>query len=302
MIKTGDILKCPNPPILTVSDLTPLTAIIEMDTDCESASSKRIRYRLMDGIDGSKDDDEKEAKWNEIDIEPEMTRHKLIGLTPNAWCEVRGQYYAADSHIWSEWSESLTFSTPKTWPFEWDPARTHEELKLSKYWQRFTMTSTGWIKYNNRSLCSRHPISADFASSVTWELTMKEKGDDGLYLLIGFIDGQHIDKFDKETMIGLNENEVALEIWDGHSVKIKTNGKKKKTDFDGKIASKVGDCFRLNFNLISRECYAFYNEEPLGLVTESLPQEIYMACTLDRKDISFETTLFDVRPLDGKNK
>ena len=112
--------------------------------------------------------------------------------------------------------------------------------------------------------------------------------------MMGYVDAEYIDEFNTREWIGENRNELALYIDSAGNPGVNTNGKTTILDEEYRlIYVDVGDRFRLNFDFDSKECMAFYNEKPLGLLTTDLPQSIHLAASILYDRSSFETSLLD---------
>lgn len=177
--------------------------------------------------------------------------------------------------------------------FEWDPHRTSEFVKLSNGGTRFTSTQHIW-----QSVCSLNAISAKDFSIVSWELTLKLKPF-RTWIVMGYIDSEYISEFDAWKRIGKTQNQLGMSVFDGGPAGIYTNDNMTRAPSEFKIDTKVGDRIRLEFDFKAKKCNAFYNDEEIGLLTDHLPHQIYLAVSvygsMASRVISFETTLFEAR-------
>lgn len=176
---------------------------------------------------------------------------------------------------------------------EWDQSRKHHHLLLSDDGKILTKTNCNWY----RSICSESVLSADTVSSAQWELTLRRKGQfrtNGMEFMMGFVTTSNMENYGA-AMIGLNQYETALRIWDKHHPLIHTKGASTAIHEEWMFDLKVGDKFRMNFDFNKKECAAFYNDQLLGIITRDLPETIHLAVSLCYKGSSVETTFFEAK-------
>ena len=172
--------------------------------------------------------------------------------------------------------------------FEWDPERMHSMYILREDGKTFVCK----YSWGARSICSKNLLSADSASIVRWEMTLKERGG-GSHLRMGYIDGDHIEDFEDDEMIAKSKHGLALSVVDTLRPEVIQNDKISKRLQDWRFHTNSGDRIKLEFDFKTRQCNAFYNDELLGLMTSNLPKQIYLAASAWMPLVSYETTLFE---------
>lgn len=176
--------------------------------------------------------------------------------------------------------------------FEWDSLRKHSDIMLSNKATIITKKDGETVTNDAKSLCSKNVLSADAVSIVCWEITIREKSVDDLCLMMGYIDGEHIDDFVESSCVGDNGKQLALYVKDGRFLKVRTNGIHKDIHPNRPFAIRKGDRFKLIFNFKTKECAARYNDGLLGTLSKNLPRRIYLAASVYAVGDVFETTKF----------
>ena len=203
-----------------------------------------------------------------------------------------------DSTVSYKWERNLMEIVVKhyfTAIFEWDPLRSSPHLELSPDGRSFRYKA-GPNTDPGKSLCSKNILcSADNISSVRWELTVKQQGDQ-FYMLMGFVSTDGLFNPNENCFIGTDEHQWALWVVDGSFPLVMQDGHRGEWN-NGPISHKtfgisVNDRFELRFDFRAQKCTAYYNGGLLGEVADGLPKEIYLAATVT-VDV-LETTLFEV--------
>merc|ERR1712176_1522764 len=106
----------------------------------------------------------------------------------------------------------------------------------------------------------------DIGYSIRWELTLKSKGQ-GFYLMMGFIDVDHIASYSPNTAFGTRGNDGALWVMDNNYPRVRSAAEQRSLHEDWKFLTKIGDKFILKFDFKKMECSAMYNDQELGVIT-----------------------------------
>merc|ERR1712154_591808 len=122
------------------------------------------------------------------------------------------------------------------------------------------------------------------------EMTLTKKGN-GMELMMGYLDARHLATFSTDTYIGKTENECSLYVVDGYYPRKYSNGIETNINQLFRFQSKVGDKFGLMFSMEENSVGAYYNNKCIGLLTNELPERIYLCASVYYKDTEFETTV-----------
>lgn len=145
----------------------------------------------------------------------------------------------------------------------------------------------GFAQYGQGETCMTS--TALCVNSARWEVTLKRREGrmKGMDFMIGYGADSTADK-----------PVVALHFSDGHHPRAIHNGWGKRIFLNWKITMKIGDRIRLDFDFRQRECWGFYNDQEIGLISRKLPDTIHPAVSVNLMHahdvVSFETTMFDV--------
>lgn len=219
-------------------------------------------------------------------------------------------------------------------PFEWSAKLKNKCLALSKDGRTFH-------KINSKSmvstLCSTNALNVETMTEVDWELTLRQKGSypqgtmggnflyDGRnrrtdlkmgFMRLSLVNTDHgnervqlgrasleQDIFEGLCAVGDEDAGVAVHFVDGnYPVVIRNNAFSGSSVGGWKISAKDGDRFRLHFDLVMMQCSAFYNDHPLGLISDRVPEKMCLAATVCGLGASYETTMFDAKLVRNRRK
>ena len=177
--------------------------------------------------------------------------------------------------------------------FEWDPSRTHNKVTLSNDNRTITFESPLSNKWG--TVISKHELCSETMSSVLWEVTLYDITSRINYFMLGFVDSGAVDQvrggwcFAQEA----RPKECAIGIY-SHCFSQCANGK--ELNFDSKW--KGSDCSNgnrilLEFDFVHYRCTVYYNEEYVGVISNTLPSRLYIVGNLS-SSITLETTKFAV--------
>ena len=175
-------------------------------------------------------------------------------------------------------------------PFEWDPNRKGQWAVL--------LDNNRMIEHhgNWNAVISKSMLDAAKWRSAIWELTLIEikKGDE--YLMIGFVDSTAVDEVKLNGNYSLagsdRPKECVLNIM-GDSFSKKSGGITNQFDAKWKGSNcRNGDRVRLEFDFAAKKCTAYYNDNVVGDISESLPNQIHLAFT-SPCDMKVATTKFE---------
>merc|ERR1712176_781224 len=148
------------------------------------------------------------------------------------------------------------------------------------------------VSFSYRAVVSKTKLSGDEWTSVTWEVTWKDGDDFWPNVTIGYVDGKAVDSVRLyDNYIGDRPQECALGILSDGFYKL---GEGNGTMFDEKwkgLNCRIGDRIRFAFDFEARRCTVYYNDELVGILSEALPDDIYLACCCGYKG-HLQTTKF----------
>ena len=118
---------------------------------------------------------------------------------------------------------------------------------------------------------------------------------------MGYIDAEQSEDFKNTEVVGLHGRQEALCVMDFCPVQLYSGFSGRAYLHSALISNlhmyQIGDKFRLDLDFKARTCTAFYNDESLGLISEYLPPQLYLAVALcGSRSVtrnSVVTTLFD---------
>ena len=203
--------------------------------------------------------------------------------------------------------------------FQWDGSRGHRNLLISN-----NMTAISYILFNRQhhfaeiSIVSKNILSADSFTFVRWEVKVNpgkilqisnpHVNDDGLlscgfqnifkslhWFSTGYIAVDDIGKFDPNALIGHKKNQVAVDMIDTQETWIIDSGSYytfQEEQYPKLLDGFKDNRFELQFDFKNHRCFAVYNVQ-LGIVSNNLPDSIYLAASLYVEGMVIETTLFE---------
>ena len=177
--------------------------------------------------------------------------------------------------------------------FEWNELKKHEDIQLSSDRMKFHCSGAD---FKMRAITSRNVVTA--GPIVTWEVRCissrckEPEARQEVSFCMGFCNIDDIGDFDVGNRVnGRNRNETSLYLVDGRFPR----SHRKSSSYDPSIFQKwnfESETGKLEFNFETNECQAFVNSEFVGLVSNHLPNKLYLAVSFWHADVSFETTLF----------
>ena len=186
-------------------------------------------------------------------------------------------------------------------PFEWDASKKGSNITLSNANKTATKTADIW----NSVLCTSK-LNAGTMSAVHWELTLRERRCERLdssreymAIMMGFVNGDDYGRVRMDNSLGCNEygkRGTMLNIYSGNDrFKKFINGSQTELSDIGHKARdcKVGDRFEIELDFVAKRATAFYNGLRIGLITDALPTNVYLALSLFQH-VSVETTKFEI--------
>jgi len=275
----GSISGRPAPPVLDISNIARSTATVKFH--CEHDKEVvlySLRYRLEDGDEH--DDDEKETEWLELTLDNGTDRYMLSDLRESSRYELCGRYKLLSNGIWSESCDSVIFNTTSVGQLglEWDPSRKNSRIELLGDNTKMKITSTP----ANTTIMAKQMLSADTMSTAECELTFGgiEAHGQGIHVMIGVVDGNAVGQVKMQgdclgTLSG-RPGEWGFYIHRTSFTKYHQGG---STNYDSKWRGsngKDGDRVLLTFDFVKSTCTISYNGEIVGVLTESLPREVYI--------------------------
>ena len=280
--------KSPDPPTLTISDITLTTTKIKFQSKYDKKLVRyNIKYRQKDG-----DDDEKKVEWNEADLNKNTDEYMINNLLKNTKYEIMGRFKLLSNSIWSQYSESKLFTTPNSVgpPFEFDPKRKASSIVLSNNNKTASKAST-----SNQRVISKNLLSGNEASSAEWEVTIRrESHTTHWYFAIGYVENA---TGREGCAIGYNSRECGIFLYLSQRWKKYDGGGSPSSPFISKWKSNIlknGDRFKLIFDFVNRNCKVYLNEESVGTLKTNLPNKVYPAVSFGSGHI-LETTQWVVR-------
>jgi len=279
------------PPSLDIVNITSSQATVRLHSEHDKEA---VRYSFRYRRGAVHGDDEKESDWIEHVLDADQV--ELRGLTQGSSYHLQGRYQFLANKAWSGMSQTVSFVTPimAVTQFEWDPDRKHGDIALSNSntkMKRKRMTS--W-----RTAVTKQMLSGDTLSSVSWEAKILDVRDDKkIRMMIGFVDSTAVDGVRMDTYLGKKDRpkECVLYISTDSFAKYQRSS---MSAFDSKWkGSKCNDEDRIlmTFDFVNSRCTASYNGETIGVISESLPQSIYLAVSVGFNQ-SLETVKFECVP------
>ena len=169
--------------------------------------------------------------------------------------------------------------------FEWNPLRKGAYIALSD--DNKTMVNTGSKGW--QPVISRNVLSADATSSVLWETTLIDDGQSGIQ--IGFVD---ISAVDDVKMSAYCRDVFVLEIrmiirTDDFCKRYQGKHIKFASKWKASICKK-GDRVLLSFDFAEGICTVFYNDEKVGILSDSLPNQLHLVVSIYPRDVKLSCT------------
>ena len=280
MSSIGSLSGRPDPPTLNVSEISQNAVTIRFQSEYDSVIYS-FRYRRETGDD----DDKKESEWIEKVVDNGVDQFMLNGLQRKSKYELIGKL--VKNMVSSSASDMTSFQTLGHAPFEWDPARKHDNLTLSDH--NRTVTSTGgW-----HTVVSKNRVNLRSVKSFEWELTMRDFGNYP-YFMAGWGAVSAVDQVEMHSYLGHSRRptQCAFYVNNWFFSKFEKND---RTDFDSKWRGdkcKSGD--RILFKFQGSRCTLYCNGTEVGVLSDSTPNEIYLAAST-YNGITLETTKGAVR-------
>jgi len=174
-------------------------------------------------------------------------------------------------------------------PFEWNPARKSKKVELSSNNKKMRSKSDrDWV-----SVYSKQKLSAHTMKEVLWGVKINDI-DSTAHLMIGFVDSHQIDTVGVDDFVGYRG--CAFYIISADNFQIYEDNQTKQV-FDQKklkaSSCENGDTILMKFDFTKSTCTVSYNDEDVGVVSESIPQELYLGVSPYRP-CSLETIQFEV--------
>ena len=142
------------------------------------------------------------------------------------------------------------------------------------------------------SAIAKNVLHAGRMLGVHWEVMLVER-DDYLSIMIGYLDAR-----DQHQMTGLGLVRKCTTLFaDGcNDVFLRYNNDKKTKLKDIGVKAKcrgVRDRFELHFDFVKRVCSAFYNGQPLGAISDDVPDAVVPMVSIYHMQ-SLRTTKFEI--------
>ena len=132
--------------------------------------------------------------------------------------------------------------------FYWDSTRVDDKLMLSKGNMMVSNVPSKMDQKHWGSVCSQNVLCQEVLSAAQWEITLREFEQypdehrrDNMAIMMGYIDGEHIAKFNKTKLMGCTRHEVALYISHGMYPRIWTSSDWTNLHEKWKYNAKKGD-------------------------------------------------------------
>lgn len=282
----GPVTKRTGPPILDISNITASTATVTFHSEL---SKDAVLYSVTYRREPEGDNEEKESEWKEQVLDKGTNQYIVRGLNPESKYQINGRYQVLANMLWSASSDNISIVTlkKKTIQFEWDPARKGESVKLSNNNKK--MRNRGFW----RSVYSKQKLSADSMTEVSWEVTINDI-DSAVQLMIGFVDSCKIECIDVNNYLGTTGSALYIQSVGDDRFSV-YNGTNEVFDKEKWKASKCrnGDRILMTFDFVTSKCSVSYNGEHVGVISQEVPNELYLAVSPYSK-CSLETTKFDI--------
>jgi len=187
--------------------------------------------------------------------------------------------------------------TPIAFPdFEWDPHRKSSRISLSA--DRRTASLSDRLVGAWRCFVAKPLLKASALRGVEWEVTLRRIPDNPsqLHFMMGFVASAALSTLDYNSDLGDDAQHCCLYLnglrgfqkYTAASEWAYVDAERWKSD-----NVSVGDTFEFGMDFEAETATVFYNGECVGVLTDALPSELYVAMAAAYEH-SFETTKWNL--------